>query len=315
MSRLYLKDLINFNFNCEKNIIKNSFPFEIGSDYMERIQIQEGLLFLKTDFNIKKPIFLEAKKQNERKFVITICTKGNSTYTNNNDKKTLPFKEGFTTISLFENTEGFREFKDKQITQIRLILNESFLKRNFQETLVEKYFYNKKNLQLLDFSLTSLESEFLLNDILNCKLIGELKNMYIQGKVFELLSLEISKLEKDKNEITLDNYDKNAILKAKEILLDNLQNPPSIVTLAKMVHLSEVKLKKGFKQLYKTSPYQLLLTHKMHLAKNMLQSGEYNINEIAFKVGYKFANNFTNAFFKEFKIRPKDILKTKKYFI
>jgi vesicle coat complex subunit len=139
MSRLYLKDLINFNFNCEKNIIKNSFPFEIGSDYMERIQIQEGLLFLKTDFNIKKPIFLEAKKQNERKFVITICTKGNSTYTNNNDKKTLPFKEGFTTISLFENTEGFREFKDKQITQIRLILNESFLKRNFQETLVEKF--------------------------------------------------------------------------------------------------------------------------------------------------------------------------------
>ena len=239
MSRLYLKDLINFN--CEKNIIKNSFPFEIGTDYMERIQIQEGVLFLKTDFNIKKPIFLEAKKQNERKFVITICTKGNSTYTNNNDKKTLPFKEGFTTISLFENTEGFREFKDKQITQIRLILNESFLKRNFQETLVEKYFYNKKNLQLLDFSLTSLESVFLLNDILNCKLIGELKNMYIQGKVFELLSLEISKLEKDKNEITLDNYDKNAILKAKEILLDNLQNPPSIVTLAKMVHLSEVK--------------------------------------------------------------------------
>jgi AraC family transcriptional regulator, transcriptional activator of the genes for pyochelin and ferripyochelin receptors len=34
MSRLYLKDLINFDFNCEKNIIKNSFPFEIGSDYM-----------------------------------------------------------------------------------------------------------------------------------------------------------------------------------------------------------------------------------------------------------------------------------------
>lgn len=313
MSRLYLKDLINFNFNCEKNIIKNSFPFEIGSDYMERIQIQEGLLFLKTDFNIKKPIFLEAKKQNEKKFVITICTKGNSTYTNNNDKKTLPFKEGFTTISLFENTEGFREFKDKQISQIRLILNESFLKRNFQETLVEKYFYNKKNLQLLDFSLTSLESEFLLNDILNCNLIGELKNMYIQGKVFELLSLEISKLEKDKNEITLDNYDKNAILKAKEILLDNLQNPPSIVTLAKMVHLSEVKLKKGFKQLYKTSPYQLLLSHKMYLAKNMLESGEYNINEIALQIGYKFANNFTNAFFKEFKIRPKDILKKQNF--
>ncbi|MFY9074572.1 AraC family transcriptional regulator [Malaciobacter mytili] len=309
MSRLYLKDLINSNFNCENNIIKNSFPSEIGVDYMEKIYLQEGLLFLKTDYNIKNPIFLEAKKQNERKFVITICTKGNSTYTNNYDKKTLPFKEGFTTISLFKNTEGFREFKDKQISQIRLILNENFLKRNFQKSLVEKFFYNKENLQLLDFSLTSLESQFLLNDILNCKLIGELRNMYIQGKVFELLSLEISKLQKNKEEITLDEYDKNAILKAKEILLENLQNPPSIVTLAKMVHLSEVKLKKGFKQLYKTTPYQLLLTHKMKLAKNMLQSGEYNINEVALQIGYKFANNFTNAFYKEFKTRPKDILK------
>lgn len=309
MSRLYLKDLISFNFNCKKNVIQNSFPLEIGTDYMEKIYIQDGFLLLKTDFYIKNPIFLEAKKQNERKFVITICIKGNSIYTNNNDRKIIPFKEGFTTICLFQNTEGFREFKDKEIKQIRIILNESFLKRNFQETLVEKYFYNKESLQLLDFSLTSLESEFLLNDILNCKLIGELRNIYIQGKVFELLSLEISRLEKNKEEVTLDDYDKNSILKAKEILLDNLQNPPSIVVLAKMVHLSEVKLKKGFKQIYKISPYQLLLTHKMHLAKNMLESGEYNINEIAFKVGYKFANNFTNAFLKEFKIKPKDILK------
>ncbi|WP_041654629.1 AraC family transcriptional regulator [Arcobacter sp. L] len=313
MSRMYLKDLINSN--CEKDIIKNSFPVEIGTNYMERIQVQEGVLFLKTDFNIKKPIVLEAIKQNERKLVITISIKGNTTYINNSDKKIILFNEGFTTISLFENTEGFREFKDKQINQVRLILSENFLKRNFQISLVEKYFYNKQNLQLLNFSLTSIESQFLLNDILNCKLIGELKQIYIQGKVFELLSLELQKLEEKKDEIFLDDYDKNAIYKAKKILFENIENPPTIVDLAKKVHLSEVKLKKGFKIVYKASPYQLLLTHKMNLAKNMLQSGEYNINEIAFKVGYKFANNFTNAFYKEFKIRPKDILKTKKYFI
>ncbi|MDN5085972.1 helix-turn-helix domain-containing protein [Aliarcobacter butzleri] len=307
MTKFYLKDLISSNYNCEKNIIKNSFPFEIGTDYMEKIHIQEGLLFLKTNYNIEKPIFLEAK-QEERKFVITISLKGNTTYINS-DKKVLPFKEGFTTISLFENTQGFREFKDKQINQVRFILNESFLRKNFQKSLVEKYFFNKQNLQLIDFRLTSIQSQFLLNDILNCSLVGELANIYKQGKIFELLSLEISKLQNNEDIITLNDYDKRAILKAKEILLDNIQNPPSIVGLAKMVHLSEVKLKRGFKQMYKTSPYQLLVSHKMNLAKNMLQSGEYNINEIALQVGYKFANNFTNAFYKEFKIRPKDILK------
>ena len=308
MTKYYLKDLISSNLNSKKNIIKNSFPLEIGTDYMEKIYIQDGFLFSKTNYNIEKPIFLEAK-QEERKFVITISLKGNTTYINSGNKKIIPFKEGFTTISLFENTQGFREFKDKQINQIRLILSESFLRRNFQKSLVEKYFFNNQNLQLIDFRLTSIQSQFLLNDILNCTLVGELANIYKQGKIFELLSLEISKLQKNEDDIFLDDYDRSAILKAKEILLNNLQNSPSIVTLAKMVHLSEVKLKRGFKQIYKTSPYQLLVSHKMNLAKNMLKSGEYNINEIAFKVGYKFANNFTNAFFKEFKIRPKDILK------
>ncbi|MFW2599988.1 helix-turn-helix domain-containing protein [Aliarcobacter butzleri] len=308
MTKYYLKDLISSNLNSKKNIIKNSFPLEIGTDYMEKIYIQDGFLFSKTNYNIEKPIFLEAK-QEERKFVITISLKGNTTYINSQDKKIIPFKEGFTTISMFENTQGFREFKDKQINQIRLILSESFLRRNFQKSLVEKYFFNKQNLQLIDFRLTSIQSQFLLNDILNCSLVGELANIYKQGKIFELLSLEISKLQKNEDDIFLDDYDRSAILKAKEILLDNIQNPPSIVGLAKMVHLSEVKLKRGFKQIYKTSPYQLLVSHKMNLAKNMLESGEYNINEIALQVGYKFANNFTNAFYKEFKIRPKDILK------
>ena len=308
MTKYYLKDLVSSNLNSKKNIIKNSFPLEIGTDYMEKIYIQDGFLFSKTNYNIEKPIFLEAK-QEERKFVITISLKGNTTYINSGDKKIIPFKEGFTTISLFENTQGFREFKDKQINQIRLILSESFLRRNFQKSLVEKYFFNKQNLQLIDFRLTSIQSQFLLNDILNCSLVGELANIYKQGKIFELLSLEISKLQKNEDDIFLDDYDRSAILKAKEILLNNLQNPPSIVGLAKMVHLSEVKLKRGFKQIYKTSPYQLLVSHKMNLAKNMLESGEYNINEIALQVGYKFANNFTNAFYKEFKIRPKDILK------
>ncbi|OCL95324.1 helix-turn-helix domain-containing protein [Aliarcobacter thereius] len=309
MTKRYLKDLISLNIKNKNNIIKNSFPNNFGTDYMEKINIQDGILFSKIEYNLLEPVYLEAQKQNERKFVITISLKGNSDYINNYDKRIIPFKEGFTTITLFENTEGFRKFKDKEINQVRLILSEDFLLRNFQKSIVEKYFYNKQRLQLLDFNLTSIESQFLLNDILNCKLIGELANIYKQGKVLELLSLEILKLERNKDIIFLDDYDKNAILKAKEILLDNLQNPPSIISLSKMVHLSEVKLKKGFKQLYKTSPYKLLLAYKMNIAKNLLQSGEYNINEIALKVGYKFANNFTNAFFKEFKIRPKDILK------
>jgi len=73
--------------------------------------------------------------------------------------------------------------------------------------------------------------------------------------------------------------------------------------------LDEFKLKKGFKQVYKTSPYNLLLKYRISIAKKLILKKEYNINEIASIVGYRFANNFTNIFYKEFKLRPKDILK------
>lgn len=309
MSRFLLKDLISLNLKSKENIIENSFPKEVGSDYMEKIYIQDRLIFLKTNCILNKPIYLEAKKQDKKKLVITICLKGSSSFVNKDDKQTIYFKEGFTTICFFENTCGFREFKDKNINQIRLILSEDFLLQNFKKSLVERYFYNNKNLQLLSFSKTSIKAQILIDEIINCKFCGELSRFYIKGKILELLALELAKLEKNEDDIFLNDYDKKAIIKAKEILFQEFKNPPTIKSLAKMVHLNEAKFKKAFKQIYKTSPYKLLLSYRMNIAKNLLLTNDYNINEVALKVGYKFANNFTNAFYKEFKLLPKDILK------
>ncbi|WP_108062909.1 helix-turn-helix domain-containing protein [Poseidonibacter lekithochrous] len=312
MCQLKLNDLIKFNYESTSNIIKNTFPSEIGKDYMENIKIQEDFHLLKTQYLFNQATQIEAK-QNDKKFVITICQKGNTSYINN-DNQRINFKEGFTSISLFNQTEGFREFEDKEVKQVRLILSESFIERNLKESLSVKYFHENKNLNLISFSPTSLASQFLLDDILNCSLKGELGTLYIQAKALELLTLELSKLEENSMEIVLDSYDKDAIYKAKEILIDNLKNPPSIVELAKKVHLNEFKLKKGFKQVFNTSPYKLLNEYKMNYAKNLLESSEYNISEVADIIGYKFSNNFTNAFYKQFKINPKELIKNRKYY-
>lgn len=312
MCQLKLNDLIKFNYESTSNIIKNTFPSEIGKDYMENIKIQEDFHLLKTQYLFNQATQIEAK-QNDKKFVITICQKGNTSYINN-DNQRINFKEGFTSISLFNQTEGFREFEDKEVKQVRLILSESFIERNLKESLSVKYFHENKNLNLISFSPTSLASQFLLDDILNCSLKGELGTLYIQAKALELLTLELSKLEENSMEIVLDSYDKDAIYKAKEILIDNLKNPPSIVELAKKVHLNEFKLKKGFKQVFNTSPYKLLNQYKMNYAKNLLESSEYNISEVADIIGYKFSNNFTNAFYKQFKINPKELIKNRKYY-
>lgn len=310
MSKFHLKDLLRDSLISEQNVIQGCFPKEVGDDYMEKIHIQDGFLLLKTKYTFHQSTQIEALQQNDTKFVISISLEGNSTYINRKDNKTVPFKEGYTTISLFENTQGYREFEDKSIEQIRLILDEDFLQRNLKKSLLEKYFIDKhKYLNLIKFSPTLLESKIIIDEIQNCQLQGELKNIFIQSKSLELLHIELSKLETKDNKILLDDYDKEAIYKAKEILIQNMQNPPSIVELAKLVHINEFKLKQGFKEVFQTSPYKLLLKYKMTEAKNMLQSGEYNINEVANFIGYKYASNFTTAFFKEFAVLPKELIK------
>lgn len=314
MCKLHLKDIIKDIFISEENIIKDSFPKKVGADYMEKVHIQDGFLLLKTKYKFHQHTQIEAQ-QYETKFVIAMSLKGNSTYTNTKDNKIVPFKEGYTTISLFENTKGYREFEEQEIEQIRFILDEDFIKRNLQESLLKKYFIQSdKYLNLIKFSPTLIESQIIIDEILNCQLQGELKKIYLQSKSLELLHIELSKLETKENKIMLDSYDKEAIYKAKKILIQNMQNPPSIVELAKLVHINEFKLKAGFKEIFQTSPYKLLLKYKLNEAKNMLQTGEYNINEVANLIGYKYASNFTTAFFKEYGLKPIDIMKSGKYY-
>ncbi len=315
MYTLHLRELNNLNYKKEE-VIKNTFPKEIGSDLVQNINIQDGFSFLHTNYKFNLPLKIEAKQNSKNNFIIALSLKGNTKY-KDKDKKEIDFKEGYSTISLTNNTEGFREIQNKEIEQIRLILSEEFLKRNFDNSFMEKYFYNRtKNINILKQSLIHLNSKIILNDLKKLNYLDKMDRLLIQGKVLQLLYYELNNLANKKTikAISLNEYDKAAILKAKDILFEDFTSPPSIVELARLVHLNEFKLKSGFKELFGTSPYKLLLKYKMKHAKELLSSGEYNINEVSKLIGYEFTSSFTHAFFKEFGVLPKEVLKTRKYY-
>lgn len=244
--------------------------------------------------------------QTSKKFVITYTITGDGTY-KDDTKKIVPFKQAHTTITLFENTKGVRQIGGN-LKQIRIILDEDFLLKNFKESIVSNY--HKTNLNLINFAPTKIKSQILLKQLLNPTYKDEFQKVFLQSKALELICFEMLNLG-TKPKIFLDSYDKKALFKAREILLQNMQNPPSIVELSKIVHLNEVKLKSGFKELFGQTPYQYLFTYKMQKAKKLLEKGELSVKQISKIIGYKFANNFTNAFYGEFKILPKDVLRMK----
>ena len=135
--------------------------------------------------------------------------------------------------------------------------------------------------------------------------------LYLRGKVFELMSLYFSKdkeMDIEQCPFLADDNNIKKIKLAKEIIISRMIEPPTLTELSKEVDISLKKLKQGFKQVYGSSVFSFLLDYKMQVSKRLLSSGNYNVNEVALKVGYSTATHFINAFKKKFGTTPKKYL-------
>ncbi len=147
-----------------------------------------------------------------------------------------------------------------------------------------------------------------LNQLLNFSLTPSIKNLYFKGKAYELLSLYFNRTEDPDLEqcpFLIDEENIMKIRRAKDIVISKLAEPPSLQELADDIGLSLKKLKDGFKQIYGTSVYSFLFDYKMEYARKLLDTGEYNVNEVGLKLGYSTASHFIAAFKKKFGTTPK----------
>ena len=60
--------------------------------------------------------------------------------------------------------------------------------------------------------------------------------------------------------------------------------------------MSLKKLKMGFKQIYGDTVFGFLFEYKMDYARQLLDSGSYNVNEVGLKIGYSTGSHFIAAF-------------------
>jgi len=51
--------------------------------------------------------------------------------------------------------------------------------------------------------------------------------------------------------------------------------------------------------------FSFLFDYKMEVARQLLVSGSYNVNEVGLKVGYSTASHFIAAFKKKYGVTPK----------
>jgi AraC family transcriptional regulator len=147
-----------------------------------------------------------------------------------------------------------------------------------------------------------------LHQLMNYNLNDTIKQLYFKGKSYELLSLYFNR-EEDANleacPFLADEENMRKIKRAKEIVIDRMTDLPSLPELALEIGLSLKKLKEGFKEVYGDTVYGFALDHKMDYARQLLDSGQHNVNEVGLKVGYSTGSHFISAFKKKYGTTPK----------
>jgi len=149
-----------------------------------------------------------------------------------------------------------------------------------------------------------------LNSIFSAPRGDAASRLYFHGKSLEILSLYFSNKPADTENCPFLNDEQTirGIKQAKEILMREMENPPILKDLARMVGLNEFQLKVGFKEVYGNTVYGYLLDHKMDFARNLLDTDQYQVNEVAYKIGYSNPSHFIAAFRKKFGVTPKQYL-------
>lgn len=153
----------------------------------------------------------------------------------------------------------------------------------------------------------------IITDICQTKPDEEVKRLFIRGKVFELLSVQLQNLCSSCDPVTVINKDileKMYVL--KDFMLAHLGEYHSLKNLAKLAGTNEYTLKKEFKELFGDTVFGYWNTLKMEKAQQLLIQQEKSIAEISEIVGYKNPQHFSTAFKRKFKMAPSEFRKNYK---
>ncbi|MGI2909474.1 helix-turn-helix transcriptional regulator [Tolypothrix sp. VBCCA 56010] len=156
---------------------------------------------------------------------------------------------------------------------------------------------------------TNRAMQQILHQILSCPYQGLIRQMYLEGKALELVAIQLahwSEDEKKYNTVTvLRPDDIERLHQAKDILIHNLNSPPSLLDLARQVGLNDRKLKEGFLLVFGTTVFGYFQTHRMLQGKQLLAERSLSVAGVAHAVGYTSPSRFCDAFKRQFGITPK----------
>ena len=150
------------------------------------------------------------------------------------------------------------------------------------------------------------EMDRIVDSVFNMKYHGKTKMMFFRSQMTALLSHFFGQLAMLQTE-KINTTERDKLYMAKEILISNLDNPPSLSELSRQIGLNSYNLKKNFKELFGLPVFKYLQNERLKTAHELIRNQEATVQEAAWHVGYDSLSSFSNAFEKKFGYRPSQI--------
>ena len=150
------------------------------------------------------------------------------------------------------------------------------------------------------------EMQTIVDSLFNIQYEGKTKMMFFRSQITTLLSHFFGQLAVLKTE-RIKTHEREKLNQARDILLENIDNPPSLNEISKEIGLNTFKLKKEFKAFFGVPVFKYLQNERLSLAHNLIRNQEMTVQESAWHVGYDSLSSFSNAFEKKFGYRPSQI--------
>lgn len=285
----------------------------IAGGVFEKTRLEEGFYLLKFRNELKEPAKVQ-RNINSNFIQFHFSAKGESAFFFNNGSYKIPLLEE-NSLLLYNPKRDLPidlELKPNSWL-ISIVISIKKFHALFSEEANYISFLNLENRDKQYYKDAPLSPGMVivLNQLESHNVVATIKNLYYKAKAYELLSLYFNRAaDPDVEQCPFLNDEENVlkIRKAKEIIISRMAEPPSLQELSSEIGLSLKKLKEGFKQIYGDSVFSFLFDYKMEYARKLLDSGEFNVNEVGLRVGYSTSSHFIAAFKKKFGITPKKYL-------
>ncbi|MEO5681572.1 MAG: AraC family transcriptional regulator [Chitinophagaceae bacterium] len=295
------------------------YPPHVAKGYLQTIEMQGGLQAMAFDYTFADSFRLRRKKINQEYYTLwftEIDPHGNAHVEIDNDRFQVDrsaFSTALLTSSLFD--ANYEMPAGTRMRGVNILLDNQWLAYHLgvdsKSGLLHKYL----SLKASRITMEPLDTDYkkLLQDVID--LIngnGQFKHIAIQNRIMLLIERFFMrmavKMEADNLDIKLSREDISRVMEVESLITRDVFNPaPFIPELARMVNISETKLKNNFKTVFGVPIYQYFQKARMRAARDVLETNKYSIKQVALEMGYVNLSNFSTAFRKEFGILPSQL--------